>query len=591
MKKHSPKYARKICLFLLVASIGAFTSGCDQVDLMTKAPGTYAGIVIKKTPSHSQHLLITGTVSASSAKDLTMRVNSSEDPKVAWDFKLHIESAKKVTLTTTSDLFAGEQELKKDKNLKFCYTSLRPANSPKTRLCYDGTEISISYTRESGNEFIFALDRHVISAQPVMETPKSYSVSEILQMAKNRSFTSRIQFQKSVQSSLNSSTARANLLPKVSLGTVMGLVTFQWNALVNLIGDLVPFLIPSNWVNAQTAKWQSNADYNAWLLMKANSANIAEGLAYITLRDRAALKSLRTYEGPLKEMRAIVHEKEVLGLLARGSTNTLKAILSSLKETETQLIQTIAEENRSLSQAVGFINPDAISDITEDDDDAQTLSHAAEFSNPASNPDGILEIRKSDEDSSMENPSTLTIARYWSQDPEKIRFLTLIRSLEIRQVDSLINVARSNLRGREFSWLNPSGSLGFSLPSTIYAGRAAVTEVELERMQIQNGLLQKVANAADKVTSVFRNYSIAKENAATLKDRFDQLHQGMMSGLAVSLSDIQLAIQDQMKGDLDLINAKYTYFIAAGNLNRILMVGPYLDIITRASANFDPTIP
>ena len=138
-----------------------------------------------------------------------------------------------------------------------------------------------------------------------METPRAYSVQEVLQLGKNESFTSQIQFEASVKSHLDSATAYADLLPRFSLGDVMTLATatITPTVIIGLIGDLAPFLIPSNWMKAQGAHWQSNADYYAWLLMRANSGTIAEGMAYAYLRDKTELESIKTYEQPITQIR------------------------------------------------------------------------------------------------------------------------------------------------------------------------------------------------------------------------------------------------------------------------------------------------
>jgi hypothetical protein len=542
-----------IGLLVLVAAASMGASSCGSAgNLISKAPGLYDGLVIRRMPKRSQLVSATARLTTTSDSDLEMHIASSKDPSVFWDFKLHANSGSEATLTCPN-LFLGTGTLRKEKDSDYCFSTARGQDGSQLRLCYDGNELSISYVMNSDREYIFALDRHVADAHPKLETPRIYEVSELLELGKNKSFTSELQFQTSVQSRLNSTAAHLNLLPHISLGSVLGVLSFQLNSLPGLIGDLAPFLIPSNWFNANAARWQSNADYYAWLLMKANSGNIAEGLAYLVLRDKAIVQMLATYEPPLDEMREIVHRKEILGLLPRGSTKAFIAILTNLQETEIGLKKLVAAENRDLALAVGLVNPDGVAGVIEDTD------------------------------LSPDKPVVL--------DLEEIQNLVIDRSIELRQIDAMINVAHSNVNNRAYSWVSPSGNLSFGLPATVGAAMATVKQLTIQRQQLQATLLQKVENAFDEVNVALHTYALAKQNAVTLKDRFEQYHTGMVTGLAVSVTDLQVALQDEMKGDTDLVTAKYQYYIAMGKLNRMLMSGQYVDIITRVSRNFDDQRP
>ena len=549
------KRIQRLAIFLTFASLGFSPPSCTPAgNLLSSISGSYDCIVIKKSPERLNQTSGTGAVTSSSPKDLVVKVISSSDSKISWDFTIHVESASTVSVTTSSlELFSATRLLSQEQASASCFSE-QPSNaSNRLRMCYENNELSISYIPGLKQEFIFVLDRHVQENAPQLEAPKSYSVTELIELGKNKSFTSQLQFDAAVKSRLDSQTAHMNLLPHLSLNTIAAVASFQMNTVLGIVGDIAPFLIPANWINASAAKWQSEADFYAWLLMRADSANIAQGLSYSILRDRAALASLGTYQAPLEAMLDIVHEKEILGIVTQGSTNQLKSLLNSLSETQNQLKQVVNEESRNLALAVGLVNPDAITDITDDSD------------------------------SSIENPIAV--------NKNDLQNLALERSMEVRQIDSLISVAHEGDLGRMLSWATPSASIGLGLPSTIEAGHVLVAEIMTQRTQLQALLLQKVENAADQVAASLRTYTLAKDNTAALRDRFEYLHQAMLKGLAVSVTDLQIAIQDQMKGDSDLINAKYSYLAAAGNLDRMLMTGPYLDISTLIAPTFDPARP
>jgi hypothetical protein len=549
---------RKTPLVFAAALVALSMSGCDKDDgnLIKRAPGVYDGFIIRKEAPHADQEMVTGKITLDSPQDLTVKVTAGNG-KTLSEFMVHAESLKKIHLTAQG-LFAGSPALLKDS--KNCFST--PATSSgvtQLRLCYDGAELSIDHVVDANHEYIYVLDRHNDADHPALETPRTYSVPELLQLGKNKSFTSQIQFQNSRMSHLNAQTAHMNLLPHFSYATissaVIGAITGNWAMLLNTVGDLAPFLVPSNWINAKAATFQSNADYYAWLLMKADSGNIAEGLAYVVLRDKAAYAALAKYEAPLSEMRDIVHEKEVLGLVPQGSADSLSNMLSSLQTLQIRLKKVIAEEKRALSFSVGLINPEAVDDVTD-----------------------VTDL-------SLETPVSL--------DTASIQNLVIDRSMELRQLDSLVHVAKENALNRWFSWVTPStsASIGFGLPSSIQAGKIPVMELMIQRQQLQATLIQKVENSADEYNASLRTYALAKENSKILEDRVDLLRQGMINGLAVSVTDIQVALGDKMKGETDLIDAQYTYYAAVGKFNRMLLAGPYLDILTRVGENHDAPRP
>ena len=248
-----------------------------------------------------------------------------------------------------------------------------------------------------------------------------------------------------------------------------------------------------------------------------------------------------------------MHEKEILGLLPHGSTNALTNMLSALSQTESQLSELITEENRNLAMACGFVNPDGITDVT-----------------------GQIDI-------SIDNPPSMNI--------DNIRSLSIDRALEMHQIDSLIKVAHYDVLDRELSWVSPNASVGFGLPSTIQAGRVEVTELMLQKTELQAQVIQKAENAYSQSQMALKSYALAKANEATLKERVDQLTDGLIKGLGVSVTDLQIALQDKMTGDNVLINATYTYYTAIGMLSRMLMDGPYLDIVDKVEPTYDNNNP
>ena len=61
------------------------------------------------------------------------------------------------------------------------------------------------------------------------------------------------------------------------------------------------------------------------------------------------------------------------------------------------------------------------------------------------------------------------------------------------------------------------------------------------------------------------------------QSRVDRMMTNIRVGTAFALSDLINALQDQVKNDLDLTSAQYSFMMSKASLNRLEMSGPYQD--------------
>ena len=327
---------------------------------------------------------------------------------------------------------------------------------------------------------------------------------------KSSNFDSQVAFQQFVTAKLTAQNSVLNLLPHFTTNDVLNVASLNFLNIGKTVGDLVPFLLPSHWFHARGARFQSDAEYDGWVLMRADSVNIVEGLVFAVARDQTAIQLLEDDEDSIGQIRDEIVQREQSGLLQIGSSDDISSVLNSIDQAISLLDTNIREERASLAQAVGFQNPDAIAQITDVPNDPI---------DGATPPDG-----------------------------QALAAQVLKNSVELRQMDALIEMAKWNRRARIFNWLDPSGDssggIGFGLGDYVAIGASEQQTVQVKRDQVRSILMEKTTVALDDAKQTLQAYSLASDGVDIQTRRIFRLTQNLKSGLAFALSDLVDALEN-----------------------------------------------
>lgn len=543
---------RRTWLVLPLLAVGAIAfsgiSGCKRPRHGLKAYlGEYDGMVRTESGADvSSEGILHGSLQGSGKppgkKELLLKVDGAATFDVAVDFS----SYPRVRMSSEG-LFGGAIELRPEEPASKDCLHTQPEAPMGVRMCFDGSELSFLVERPTQRTWVLLQKRG--AALPTLEEPKAYTLAEVVDRAKNQSFESQDQFLTAVQSRLSARYAHLQLLPHVTANDILSLITFQWTALLRMVGDLAPFLLPQNWYAAAAAQHQSEADFYAWLAMKAGAANIAQGLGLSILRDESALQLLANYVESVDAFRQTLLERERLGLLPRGASHPITGTWLAAGQARELLQQAVTEEYRALAQAAGFISPSAIIRLT-----------------------GGLPVESPTAKTPEEAPEDDTWAK-----------LALLRSPELRQMAELMKVATYQRVKRYFFWMDPSGDgVGIGAGFTTYfeLGRIPERKMLLQRDKVASIVLQKTTNALTERATALRTSASARQARDVQNERVAQLQQSMRLGILVPVTDLQLAFQDALKAEMDVINAEFAYRMASANLDRMAFKGPYVELLS-----------
>jgi hypothetical protein len=535
---NSLKALRPIIAIFVVLSL----SGCRPSDF-DRVLGRYQGVLTEKDSTQNTQFNVTGEITSAGYWLLGLKINASGKQSRSWDLFLNATRFSNVWVQDRMTRFAvGIRE--EDDN---CYINDQ-APSPEaatTRICYrdQGNQIRIDLAAGPRSKALsVTLYRQDSGNMPVLEVPADYTLSQLIHRGITRSFTSQIEFQSVVQASLSARSAHLNLIPHFTLGDALGigLITNGWVGLVRMVGNLAPFLIPSNWFKARAARFESAAEQWGYQLMQANAGNISAGLVYTIERDRLSLEHIREERALIARVREEVYDRERLGFVPEGSTDAVDTVINACDKMILGLGGAIGDERRALALAAGFFNPEAIVNITID--------------------------------------HTLSVDRPETYDPKSVAQIALNRAAELKQMDFLIASAATQRKSRYFDWLDPSGggtAIGFGMGAYIAIGASQVQQAMLKRQQVQAQILQSVAAASDDIEEAVAGYQIARKNVRIHDSLVQSLLNQMRLGYVVTTTELITGFGGQLAAKLDVLNTRFQYLAAHENMQRLLYAGAY----------------
>lgn len=540
-------------IFYLIIILLMLTS-CKN-DMIKKSVGQYRGTTSIRKAGFVRQALVSAEVKLQSRSEIEILVRGADGADDTNLTFIRIMSDRKPK--EVSFLFPtwGDIRIPLKKESKTCFVS-KSSEVYSVTLCFNGVDLTIdleksamSQTSATHDAFTLAVSRTTGTDQPVFEIPQIYTLAQLFQRSMDQNFDSPIQFEKVVQAKLKMQTAYLNLAPHFA---IIGVLNFAAGNLLNIlkaVGDLVPFLLPTRWMEMKAAKYQRESEFDAWILTKANSANVVEGLALCVLRDNLIVQTIEDNRRSILQVRDQMRLGENAGLVQAGTSDDIQSIINLLDRSTEALKDTLIQEKMALSEASGFNNFAAIQDVQSFEE--IPVEHRRHYSD--------LEIIQ------LSNTA-------------------LDRSYERRQLNALIGASRIGEKERYFQWLDPSGDyrggLGINLVPYVRIGISQTQELIGKRHKMEAELMNKVGRTAVFANQALGEYALARKGLDIQNRRIQRQFNNLQSGINFSMIDLSNAVQEKLKTEIEILRNQYAYYIANSNLNRVLLAGPYADLPT-----------
>lgn len=454
--------------------------------------------------------------------------------------KTHVEVEIPVNLLARIDELSLPDGVMRLEEESGCYVSRL---EKRAQLCFSKNRFLLEVTR-SDQVPIFSLSADRFKKEPALELEeaKKYRLVDLVGMAFEKNFESRIQYEHLLQAKSKTRAAYLNLLPHLSFSTALSVGTAAAQGMYASAGDLAPFLFPTRWFQAKEAALKSQAERDALLIMQADLAATVEGMNYVYERDKAILA---TYDLTIEKGKAVkeqLAQLEKAGKVPEGSADDIETLVNSMLLDRATLIAAQRIQRHGLAQALGFQNPEAVLDV-ELGEEIECLDDAKPV------------------------------------DSEAVSRLALSRSYELRQMDSLIDIAKWQKRELYFNWLDPTGDpgagLGLALRDLVVVSKSKVKELQLRRAQLRAGLVQKVFETVATHDGVIKSNEPMKKHIALQEKRLDRIIKQIQPGANLNSIELSSIFQDYLTAKVRGESLRATYRIARSKLDRFLLKGYY----------------
>jgi hypothetical protein len=555
-------------LLIIAANLaaGLLLSSCNGGASLT-ASGHYEGFVVDSSDVVQTQTSI-GADAKVSGNSVLVQIKAEPSGTVVGLQELDLsfqlsDSSDDLVLSANGSFLSKAISLKKKGN---CYVGATEDTSPgasKNTICLSGNEITLSLSSPATK---FVLDKlndkldgqsgnkKSETSAAVLEEPASYTVDQLVERAKTENFNDQVAFKQVVQARDTAKTAYLNLLPHLNINVGMDIeagVTVEpigFLTIARSIGDLVPFVLPNHWFQANSLKDTAEADVDAYKIVQASSMNIVHGLALSVLRDEEAVRNLKE-----KKVAVLAIRDEILAIVQNGgglpigSADQIDGVLNKLDSSIETLKEDAREEKKSLSQSVGFVNPEAI-------DLVQAIDTTG--FGPITGDSGT-----------------------WQAAAEQ-------RSLALIQADLLIASSKQTKDSLRFQWLDPSGddqgSVGFGMKSYVGAGQAAVDQLKIGKVQTDSVLRLNVVNTLTQSTSLYKQYKIALGDVGVQQGIVDHLMTNLRTGIfqTADLTTLATALSTESVDVVNQTDDEFALLTLQDEINFLTFSGVYASLLS-----------
>lgn len=531
--------SRSVTKLFAVIALSLLTTAC--VDFSPGAlQGKYLGTWSKA--GVTELIPVNAIITPDSKKSMTVNLKCT-DSKKPCQFELDIERPKK-TLAQVS--ISGEAQASLDLSYDSSDSSKeRPCLSDDSggEMCISDDQILVTFIDQAGAKNTFSLTRVNDVADVVRsEVPHEYTLPELLDLAANYDFSTRIEYQRYLQTRYNAKATLLAQLPHVNIGTVGNLLGgLNPASLISVVGDLLPFLLPNRWMQVKEASLTSKAEQLSVAVIRLNAVLFTETATYSYFRD---VKTIAKLADERKSILGIYDElkmREGLGQLVYGTSQDIAAVLNAIDQAQLQLNQNVANDLLAIGLSVGFSNPRAVKSVT--------------FTNPRD----------------IKSPMTI--------DEDQLESLAMQNSHEIQQADYLYRAAKVQRVEKYFSWLDPSAAPQLSIGAALFpAGKSAsaqVSEFQGIKDQIVASTLNRAASLHTSLDFAIKNQTLANQANTIQGERVKRILSQLEYGANFVLADLVNALQDQVSATVNDMGNQALYQITEAQIDRLLLRGIY----------------
>ena len=387
-------------------------------------------------------------------------------------------------------------------------------------------------------------------------------LSEVASNVRNQDYTLYQNALKVYQAKEAIQVTRMNLLPQLNIWKVAE-VLIDPKAIVGIIEDLVPFLIPSNWLKVKQYSFLYQAENESYRTLEANEIFTAKSIYYQVASDEMLFAQVQEAAKKSKQLLDLVKTQEQFGGVPAGTSRQIEIRLLALQEDERQLSNLVKSEKANLKLMTGV-------DVHED--------------------------------FSLQSLNDFPIVDTTPVKDREIESLALARSTELKQYDFLIEAAGYIKKEINFSVLGTSSlsqgtgngafngypvqpGLGFGMGPSLRIGRAQVEILESQKDAAAEILKRQVQLTVLNYNSDLMGYINLKKRFEISSQVYRSLRERLQMGSPVSVVELNEASKTEMESKTQFLNTWNKLLIGKDRIQRLILEGDYQDLINEPEAS------
>lgn len=348
------------------------------------------------------------------------------------------------------------------------------------------------------------------------------------------------------------SVARGNLLPKLNFWRILTL-PFDPKGLIDIVGDIAPFLIPSNWFQLKAQSQMYEAEKEAYKALWANEVMTAKALYVHLLFDRNLLSHIDQGKKELKSLASIIHSHEVLGGAPQGASRELEIRLLALEEDTRALSVLIEEEESLLVFMLGY--------------EAKTQIELEPLALP-----NFEQLEPLNYENYVER--VLQLSPELKQYDFIIKASTYVKKTAEFSLFGVTNEARG-VAGGIFDNVPIQDGLGFGTPASIKIAKSQTEMLKSQKQGAEETLKRQLRLMVANYNLDLQNFMGLKKRVDLAKAVVDQYNNRLILGEEVDSISLIEASRNHIQADSAFFSAQYRFLINQDKVSRLLFQGDY----------------
>lgn len=381
---------------------------------------------------------------------------------------------------------------------------------------------------------------------------KVITLNDVAKNVKETNFTVLENAQRVYQAKETITFSKRNLLPRLNFWSLIK-IPIDPLASLDIIQDVAPFLVPSNWFRVSQNKLFHLAQKEQYRALWANEVMTAKLLYINTLRDIDFLNILKTQKSQIEELVAIAASRSATGDIAPQVLNFLQIRELELEEDIRSLNTIIAQEEKSLTFLMGLKQEESIEleeIVLPDVEDLQKISFDT------------------------------FIFRALDNAPEINQFEYIKNSLRYIRGEAYFSFMGASTTARSagggmFDSIPIQDGLGFGMGSTLRIASSQANVLNLNMIATKEVIKKNLYNLVSNFNSYVENVDNQTTRFKLAQDNHTIIRTQLVLGADLDPLQILTSIENLFDASVSLTNYKYEIVTTMEKLERSIFNGDY----------------